>query len=486
MIGGAERVSCYALDGRFYLANTAGYQKSSVGSAALKKPHHHLLVFLAACLSQQAVADEIDDARFQTLLSEHSADQGSLDSYAFLDALAIDDFIFDQQEEWLFSIELNNAGDDGAEYRQLLSLSKIQLFSTEDMLLVDVETDSLEHYRSLSWFYDTGGVFELGFFDSESMGLVAIEWQGSYAQSRLDNDITSDTIDDISWETSVYTIFLLNDFQWGLGVRWQAIDIGMEPFFSDGSESQFFLPGITFRWLMESKAGIGEARLFYERNLASIANTESVTLSADICVNFFVAGIGGCPKKLASIAEVDVGVDFQLLRAEYEYTLGIDTFNIGYFEQSRHRLRIRGSGQMSFGDALLPQFQQGLGGLYSVRGYGEQLLAGDNTLALTAEYRVQLSAKKADYEAWGFVFYDWGWLEIEPLLTTVSPVDFAVEREIERPGEEEVIRSIGVGVDIGYQQSVHLTLVWGQALADDNVEIEAGESRLQGYIRFDF
>lgn len=436
-------------------------------------------------MCQPVIANEVGESEIQQAYSSQKAtlQDPIFQDYEFLSSLIMDDALLDQQKEWQFSIELNNTGDDEAAYRQIFSLSKMQLLLMEDQLSAEVETDSFDHYKSLSWFYDTGPVASL-----DALGLGAIEWEGSYAHNRLDDDITDESVDDISWESSVYLVSLPSAFQWGLGVRWQAVDIGVDQFFKEGSDSQFFLPGIVFRWWIESARGRGEAHLLYEWNIASIAETEPVQLSADICANFFAPEIENCLRRVASIADADVGVDFERLRGGYEYTLGIGSVGktTASFDETSHRLRLRASGQMSFGDALLPQFQQSLGGMYSVRGYGEQLLSGDNALELSAEYRIKLSASRADIEGWGFVFYDWGWLEKEPLLLTISPVDFDMEREVERPAEELVVRSIGAGVDLHYQQSVHLTLVWGQALADDNVEVEAGESRLQGYLRFDF
>ena len=47
-------------------------------------------------------------------------------------------------------------------------------------------------------------------------------------------------------------------------------------------------------------------------------------------------------------------------------------------------------GQYAFGARLVPQYQQIAGGLYTVRGYEQAEVAGDNLVLGSAEYRFHL------------------------------------------------------------------------------------------------
>lgn len=49
------------------------------------------------------------------------------------------------------------------------------------------------------------------------------------------------------------------------------------------------------------------------------------------------------------------------------------------------------SGQEAFGQRLIPQEEEVLGGLYTVRGYPQSIVAGDNAVFGTIEYRIHLS-----------------------------------------------------------------------------------------------
>ena len=52
-----------------------------------------------------------------------------------------------------------------------------------------------------------------------------------------------------------------------------------------------------------------------------------------------------------------------------------------------HEIVIATRGQRSFGDRLVPQFQQVAGGMFTVRGYEQSIVAGDNAVIGSAEYR---------------------------------------------------------------------------------------------------
>lgn len=162
------------------------------------------------------------------------------------------------------------------------------------------------------------------------------------------------------------------------------------------------------------------------------------------------------------------------------------------YDASRHRGVLNVRGQYSFGERLLPHFQYSLGGLYSTRGYEEQLVAGDDALEVTLEYRYSplVSSWAGGIDGWVIVFYDWGKWQTNPESLTVSTVDFSAQRRVERSGDSGIVRSWGAGIELSFWKhspyNAHLYLVWGKALEGDGVEVNAGESRLHGYFRVSF
>lgn len=427
--------------------------------------------------------------------------QAILKEYGFLNSLVMEEGLFISEANWQFAVEQNNTGDVEDSNRQLLSLAKFQLFAADDHFLVDYESDSFDDYHSVNWLYDSRHFS--GEQAEDWLSEYSIQWDGFYSRNEFREELSSQAIDDVSWGSGIYGYALFTGkkrlrekhsgehglsqhdwfVQWGLGGRWQAIDIGVDQFFADGSRSQFFLPGIKLRWGVQSTRSESEGSLVYERNAPGVANTEKVQLSGAICANFFTTAISNCLVRVDSLANIDVGVDFEVLTADYQYTLGLGREN---FNNSKQRIRLYVKGQYGFRERLLPHFQHSLGGLYSVRGYEEQLLAGDNTLELSAEYRLKVNLLPIRVEGWLLAFYDWGWWETNPVALTVSPVESTVERQIERQGEDGIVRSFGAGIELNYQQFVYSYLVWARALEDDGVEVDAGSSRLHGYIRIVF
>jgi hemolysin activation/secretion protein len=55
-----------------------------------------------------------------------------------------------------------------------------------------------------------------------------------------------------------------------------------------------------------------------------------------------------------------------------------------------HEVVLSTRGQWAFNYRLIPQYQQTAGGLFSVRGYKQAAIAGDNLVLGTAEYRLHL------------------------------------------------------------------------------------------------
>ena len=57
---------------------------------------------------------------------------------------------------------------------------------------------------------------------------------------------------------------------------------------------------------------------------------------------------------------------------------------------ARARAALSTRGQIRFDDRLVPQFQQVAGGMFTVRGYEQSIVAGDSVVIGSAEYRFHL------------------------------------------------------------------------------------------------
>ncbi len=153
-----------------------------------------------------------------------------------------------------------------------------------------------------------------------------------------------------------------------------------------------------------------------------------------------------------------------------------------------HEIALRFSGQYSFGSRLVPQFQSILGGLYSVRGYAQSIVAGDNSLFGSIEYRFHLPRTFA--------------VEPEPLEFMGGPFKRAPQHVYGRPDWDLIFKAFfdagyvfqngnegfevnntllgaGIGLEFLYKSNLRVQLDWGFALHDLKFGLaEAGSSRL--------
>lgn len=139
-----------------------------------------------------------------------------------------------------------------------------------------------------------------------------------------------------------------------------------------------------------------------------------------------------------------------------------------------HELVFGVQGQYAFNRRLIPNYQQVLGGLYSVRGYPESVVAGDNLIAATAEYRFHIPrayrpASVTGREQTGFrwradqvygqpdwdliakTFVDWG--------ETSNNRALSIE-------QDETLLSWGVGGEVRVRNNFVFRLDWGYVLEE--------------------
>jgi len=145
-------------------------------------------------------------------------------------------------------------------------------------------------------------------------------------------------------------------------------------------------------------------------------------------------------------------------------------------------------GQWSAGNRLVPQFEQVIGGLYSVRGYDQSVLAGDSVLVLNAEYRFHLPRA----------------LGIQPVPAELfgEPFRFVPQAVFGRPDWDLILRAFfdvgrtfvsdklpfeveqtllgtGVGIELQLKQNLDFRVDWGVALRDvPSRNVNAGSSRV--------
>ena len=153
-----------------------------------------------------------------------------------------------------------------------------------------------------------------------------------------------------------------------------------------------------------------------------------------------------------------------------------------------HEIAARFSGQYSFGNRLVPQFQSVLGGLYSVRGYAQSVVAGDNSLFGSIEYRFHLprtfSINPEPLQFMGSDFHAaprhvYGRPDWDLILKGFFDAGYVFQSGTQDFEADNTLLGAGIGLEFLWKSNLRVQLDWGFALHDLKFGLaQAGSSRL--------
>ena len=153
-----------------------------------------------------------------------------------------------------------------------------------------------------------------------------------------------------------------------------------------------------------------------------------------------------------------------------------------------HEISARFSGQYSFGNRLVPQFQSVLGGLYSVRGYAQSVVAGDNSLFGSIEYRFHLprtfSINPEPLQFMGSDFHVapkhvYGRPDWDLIFKGFFDAGYVFQSGNQSFEADNTLLGAGIGLEFLWKSNLRVQLDWGFALHDLKFGLaEAGSSRL--------
>lgn len=243
-------------------------------------------------------------------------------------------------------------------------------------------------------------------------------------------------------------------------------------------EEDFLVPSVGVRLERFTTKATTTGSLMLEAGLSSLFGTEA--------------------SDVEELGRTDADEDWAVLRGDVSHSFYLEPAILGsaWDEPSTgasrttlaHELALSVRGQWAFGHRLIPQAEDVAGGMYSVRGYPEAMLAGDSVLIASAEYRVHVPRLL-------------GVDETPARLPMVG--EFSVRRpsQYSNPDWDLVLRGFvdagsvissdrlsfenneslfgaGVGVEVTLKRNVNARADWGVALSDvRDDEVTAGSSR---------
>ena len=153
-----------------------------------------------------------------------------------------------------------------------------------------------------------------------------------------------------------------------------------------------------------------------------------------------------------------------------------------------HEIYGRISGQYSFGSRLMPQFQDVVGGPDTNRGYPVYVVAGDDVLNLTGEYRFHLPRTFDPDDSPGTLLgepfrmapqYVYGRPDWDLVLLGFVDASWVRQSGNNFLESNDTLVSVGLGLDLTLKTNMRIRLDWGVALKSlQNRSYDAGQNRL--------
>jgi len=165
-----------------------------------------------------------------------------------------------------------------------------------------------------------------------------------------------------------------------------------------------------------------------------------------------------------------------------------------------HELAFSAHGQYAFNQRLIAEEQYVAGGLYTVRGYPESIVAGDSAIVGTMEYRYHVPRGFATQNEPGrFMGGPFRWAPQQPygrpdwdlILKAFVDAGHTINSNIEPYESDATLVGTGVGAELLIKQNVSVRVDWGVALdgvksAAGTTLVEAGSSRVNFVFTFKY
>lgn len=397
------------------------------------------------------------------------------------------DYIISEAKPWSVYAQMSNTGTEAtSEWRQRLGYVHNNLTSRDDILRLDYLTNGFDESHTFLGSYD----FPL---KSDKLRLKLFGGYSEYDASEVGfsgEDFTGQNYTvggEAAWNFFQRDNFFIDAIG---GVRWQSVKTDNQLFFTSATE-QYLVPYIGVRGERVSDVRETYFGLTYEVQFADLSGANADTLG--------------------QLGRTPVDEDWQVLKFDAYHAFYIEPLISQIYKGTgdrgptslAHEVALSLRGQYAFNNRLIPNEQDVAGGMFSVRGYDESLVAGDSSVIASAEYRFHWprtwgvsepgtvrgrpvewarnmlgermnNFRYAPQEPFGRA--DWDLIFKGFLDAGFTDVSAAV------PGEDSY-SLVGAGVGVEFQLKRYLTarLEWGFALADvdqPGAETDVGDNRV--------
>ena len=386
------------------------------------------------------------------------------------------DYLVAESRPLSFYFQLSNTGTKETDtWRERFGLVHNQLTNNDDILTVEYITAGFSQAHAL-----------VASYEAPVGRLERLRWRafGSYSKfTASDVGLAGERFTGEGWTAGGELI--LNVFQQRelfvdlfAGARWENVEVNNEVVSIQGRED-FFIPRVGAR--AERRA-------------------DEWTLEGQLALEFSVSDVSGAGvDEMTKLGRLAPDEDWVVLQWSLGTSFFLEPLLSGSDgERARtlaHELAFNLRGQYAFDNRLIPNTEQVVGGLYSVRGYPESITAGDTVVIASAEYRFHLPRA---FE-----------IEEEPRSLFGRPFRYAPQQPYGRPDWDLILRGFvdaarvvnsdrqafesdqdllgaGVGVELLLYRNVSVRMDWAAAIEEIEGSVKSGSNRFHFVFTFLF
>ncbi len=357
------------------------------------------------------------------------------------------DYRIVEAKPWSVYSQISRTGtEETHRWRQRFGFRHTQLRGKDDTLQLD--------YVTSGEFSDVHGLFFA--YESPLASFDRLRWQTNALYSEY--DASDFGINNVAFEGREHRFglqLIANVFQHRkffvdlIGeISWQNIEV-KNAFFNIRGDEDLFIPRVRLRAETTTDAVQFHADVGWERSLGGGSSLEKRDLQRLGRID---------PDERWQIVRWDAGISFFL-----EPVLARVLPGTADAQGRIHEIWLSSRGQEAFDNRLIPQHEMVVGGLYTVRGYPQAVLAGDSVTLATAEYRLHLTRLLAPYLRPALRRGVPEWDLVLSAFTDVA----GVRQSQKRPGEFETsLFGAGFGVELWILKNVNIGYSLGVALRD--------------------
>lgn len=386
------------------------------------------------------------------------------------------DYIVSESKPLLLYAQVANTGTkQTSRWQQRFGLFHTQLTNNDDILSVDYLTTGFDDVHSVNASYEAPlfrsdrlrwKVFgNYGEFTASDVGFPALEFTGR------------------NWGVGgelIWNVYQRDQYFLDLVGGLRYMDVKVENFFSGFAFSRgsqdFLIPYAGVRSEKITRESSFRFSGIFEWNIPGATSVDR--------------------QELESLGRVDPDRDWLVFRWDLLKTFYLEPIvnraaweDVSTPESSTlaHEIALGFRGQYAFDNRLIPQEENAVGGLYTVRGYPESVTAGDTVLIGTGEYRFHIPRVfQPELEPGEFLGQSFRWSpqyaygQTDWDLILRGFVDVARVLNSERLGFEtnDTLVGAGIGLEFQYKRNLNVRVDWGHALKSLDDRVRSGSNRV--------